>query len=131
MGIYRHRIYAYLVAGVIAGVLGFFPDSFFSQAIQPAVGIWVVSTTIMIVWAKAAGSFRDPMKSIFGFPVNAVGLSLVVMGVALIGYGVAVHSVRSGVSGMLLVCFAVDAYLSKRESWLRYESGINGRGAQA
>lgn len=131
MSIYRNRIYTYLGAGFLAGILGFFPASYIAQIVQPAVGIWIISTSIMIFWAKATSSFRDPMQSILKIPVHVVGGSLAAIGVSLIAYGVAVHSVRAGMSGVLLICFSADAFLTKRESWLRHQAGPKGGNAQA
>ena len=122
MNIYRERIWAYLVIGFIAAGLGFFPPNFATGIVQPAVGIWITSSVIMLFWASATKGFRDPMKSIFGIPMNVVGLGLTVLGVVLIVYGFSDTSMRTGEAGVLMLCFALDANLSKRESERRYEA---------
>jgi len=122
MNIYRERICAYLAIGAIAVGLGFFPGNFATEIVQPAVGIWITSSVTMLFWASATKGFRDPMKSIFGIPMNAVGLGFAVLGVALIVYGFSATSMRAGEAGVLMLCLALDAYLSKRESERRHEA---------
>lgn len=121
VNIYRERIIAYVSAGVIAVVLGFWPNSSITPTFQPAVVFWVGTTLVMIVWAHATMAFRDPIKNILGLPLWIVSVMLGFLGLSLISVGIFTQSIRLGTWGWLCMLFAVDCLLSKRESFRRYE----------
>lgn len=124
MSIYRERIIAYVSAGAIAVVLGFWPSSSVSRTVQPAVAFWIVTTLVMIIWAHITVAFRDSMKSILGLPLWMVGVMLVILGLTLISVAILTQSTRLGTWGWLSFLFAVDVVLSERESFRRHEISL-------
>jgi hypothetical protein len=122
MRFYRERFIAYIVAGVAAIALGVIPAAIISQIVQPAVATWISTSGIMILWANFTGTFRDPVRTILGMPVRLVAICLTILGSALIYSSMLHSSIRLGVGGVLCLCFALDAVLSKRESLRRYQA---------
>lgn len=116
MILYQERLFAYVLAGVIAVTLGVVPDAFITEIVQPAVGLWISSSAVMIGWATLTKSFRDPMNSLLGIPLKMAIPGLVSIGALLIVYAFIRGSIDAGTVGVLFLLFAVDAFLSARES---------------
>lgn len=116
MTIYRERIFAYFIAGIFAISLGFWSSAFIKQAVQPAVSIWITSTAVMILWASITRSFRDPINSIFGIRLRTIIIGLSAVGAILILISLSHSSAGLGTGGVLCVLFAIDTFLSGKES---------------
>lgn len=129
MTIYRERVFSYALAGIFAVILGFWPSAFITQIVQPAVGIWITSTAVMIFWASITKAFRDPMINIAGVSLRSIVIGLVLLGILMTIFSFARSSVGWGTTAVLCLLFAVDTSLSGRESIRRYEAAnsLNGR----
>lgn len=128
MSIYRKRIIAYLLLGGVVFVLGFFYDSVITKIIQPNVGLWISSSVVMQFWfIIVLKKFRDPQDRVLGIRVGAIATVLVILGAILIGAYAIQPSVRTAGAGVLCLCFALEFYLCKRESRLRYEADTRER----
>lgn len=133
MRIYRPRSIAYALLGGVVFVLGFFYDSVITRIIQPTVGLWLGASVIMHLWfIIMVRKFRDPQDLLLGMRVDAIIRALVVFGGILVGAYLIQPSVPMAGAGVLLLCFALEFHMCKRESRLRYEaacrtkSGSNG-----
>jgi len=118
--IYRERLIVYAVGTMICLASTQYWESPIVMAAIPAISMWISMTFGIHVLMHLMSAFRDPITSTLGIPNRALGVILLVVGVAIITAATLYGSPDIGTWGCFFLLFALDARLGERESWRRF-----------